>query len=179
MQAVGLRGTRSAPSTPDDDDVEMTSDVDEAEHTSVIEQDQSSEEDSSEMRQLKEEKAQLQSELARGGTITTAPMSIEAPHSAAGKMLLKNYTTMVCDTNMLVNQRDVFSMLVDSDSWSVVVPNSVVIELSRLASSGDAKAQAAKDALNTLNTVISNGKNVRVVTAEGTDAGWSIVSSTV
>ncbi|TKA59490.1 hypothetical protein B0A49_12267 [Cryomyces minteri] len=147
----------------------MTSDVDEAEHTPVIEEEQGSEEDSSEMSQLKEEKAKFQSELARGGAITAAPMSIEAPQSAAGKMLLKNYTAMVCDTKMLMNQRDVFSMLADSGSWRVVVPNGVVTELSGLTSSGNAKAQAAKDALNTLNTVISNGKNVRVVTAEGTD----------
>ncbi|KAI9812741.1 MAG: hypothetical protein M1827_004497 [Pycnora praestabilis] len=125
------------------------------------------ENDSPEMRELRIEQSNLKSQLK----FNTTDKSLEddLPVNKAQKILKSDYTIMVCDTNLLLAQLDVFERLIDSEAWNVVVPNSVITELTGLSSNTGPVSGAAEKALSTVREAVAHGKKLRIVTARGSD----------
>ncbi|KAJ9639367.1 hypothetical protein H2201_004102 [Coniosporium apollinis] len=92
-------------------------------------------------------------------------------HQTSNKQVMQHYTVIVCDTSMLLDQYDVFCKLIEGGTWNVVIPDSVIEELSFICSGDvrDEKHRAAVRALQTLDSAIIQRKNIRVLTAEGKD----------
>jgi hypothetical protein len=101
---------------------------------------------------------------------------------------------MVCDTNMLLKQRDVFDSLLQNGGWSVVVPAGGLYSLMPIASDRanplgvaitcllSLSRQAvpdgmlARDALQSVRTAILDDKTVRIATDSGDDVTQEFLS---
>jgi predicted ribonuclease YlaK len=74
---------------------------------------------------------------------------------------------MVCDTNLFLSQLDVFLLMINNPGWSVVVPNSVITELSGLSRNQNSIGQDATRALATIKSAIEDKKDIAIVTSKG------------
>ncbi|KAF2456476.1 hypothetical protein BDY21DRAFT_287627 [Lineolata rhizophorae] len=127
------------------------------------------ESDSAEMRKLREIRHGLLHSEKTSLQISTPPTPSDARGSMARKMLQRNFTVLVCDTNLLIKRLDVFQMLLHQHEWSVVVPNSVVTELHGLAKNKDQSGFAAEKAIETISLARNQRMNIRILTAKGND----------
>ncbi|KAF2803996.1 uncharacterized protein BDZ99DRAFT_426165 [Mytilinidion resinicola] len=86
-------------------------------------------EDSPEMREIQaeEENDSIQPQHTKSLQPSTALVSSDkqarSSTMTASKMFVQSYTIIVCDTNLLLKQRDVFESLIQNGDWRVVVPD--------------------------------------------------------
>jgi hypothetical protein len=90
------------------------------------------------------------------------------PAKAAESMLQNGYTVLVCDETMLLQNLDVFELLVQR-RWQIVVPNQVVTYLSALSKAAQPSSIAAQKALNSVHNAYVSDSCLRVITAGGDD----------
>ena len=74
---------------------------------------------------------------------------------------------MVCDTNLFLSQLDVFDLMVNTPGWHVVIPNSVITELSGLSRNLNSVGRDAAIALDAIKNAIEEKKDVAIVTSKG------------
>ncbi|WVR07097.1 hypothetical protein IAU60_004136 [Kwoniella sp. DSM 27419] len=94
------------------------------------ENDWSGEEDP-ELVALRDRRRELQGLLSGPGTSTAPKSRLKNKRSAT--RVVQGYTMLVFDTNVLLDSLDLFSKVVESGQWSVVVPLPVVTELDGLS----------------------------------------------
>ncbi|KAG0639286.1 hypothetical protein HOY80DRAFT_886553 [Tuber brumale] len=159
-----LGGSRMTP-TSEDSDIDMTSGENESEDGEYVLVGQSEE-----VRRLKQQQRQLQSQLKAGGK---AADPAEEPKQAVAKgpeSLKENYSVLVVDTNLLLSQPEVFKLMVSTSNWPIVIPNTVVItELLGLANRTDPVGDEAKAAMIAINEALTDKRDVKVVTAKGSN----------
>ncbi|KAG0126475.1 hypothetical protein HOY82DRAFT_491739 [Tuber indicum] len=159
-----LGGSRMTP-TSEDSDVDMTSGENESEDGDYVLVGQSEE-----VRRLKQQRRELESQLKSSGK---AADSGEQPKQAVAKgpeSLKENFSVLVVDTNLLLSQPEVFKLMVSTFNWSIVIPNTVVItELLGLTNSTGPVSDAAKAAMIAINEALTDKRDVKVVTAKGSN----------
>ncbi|PFH52354.1 hypothetical protein AMATHDRAFT_74154 [Amanita thiersii Skay4041] len=78
------------------------------------------------------------------------------------------YTVLVIDTNILLSSLPMFSSLVESLQWTVVVPLPVIMELDGLASNASPLGEAAKSAITYIGSHLrSHSLSLKVQTSKG------------
>lgn len=94
-----------------------------------------------------------------------------APRNAAVRALLQlvpGYTVLVLDTNILLSSLGMVTNLVESLSWTVVVPLPAIMELDGLASNATPLGEAAKAAITfVVGHVRSHSDALKVQTSRG------------
>jgi rRNA-processing protein FCF1 len=125
------------------------------------------------LRKLKEKKRALEAQLqaTAEGLVATPEAIAEVSRSAAMKgpeALKKGYTAFIVDTNLLVSYLSTFELIV-SKEWSIIVPNSVITELQGLRKNTGSVGDAAKSALITISKSVADQKDVKIITAKGSD----------
>ena len=97
--------------------------------------------------------------------------SCAAAHNAAsraGLQLVSGYTVLVLDTNILLSSLAMVTRLVESFSWTVVVPLPAIMELDGLASNPTPLGEAAKAAIAfVVGHVRSHADALKVQTSRG------------
>ncbi|KAA8907426.1 hypothetical protein FN846DRAFT_946959 [Sphaerosporella brunnea] len=122
-------------------------------------------------RKLKERKRQLEAQIAGQGPVATPATIAEVSGSAIVKgpeSLDQEITAFIVDTNLLISHLETFS-LIASKSWSVIIPNCVITELHGLGNNAGSLGDSAKSAMIAINKVIAERKDVRIITAKGSD----------
>ncbi|PUU73083.1 hypothetical protein B9Z19DRAFT_1069268 [Tuber borchii] len=162
-----LGGSRMTP-TSEDSDVEMTSGENESEDGEYVLVGQSEE-----VRRLKQQQRQLKSQLKACGK---AADSAEEPKRAVAKgpeSLKENFSVLVVDTNLLLSQPEVFKLMVSTFNWPIVIPNTgmpiLITELLGLTNSTGPVGDAAKAAMIAINEALNDKRDVKVVTAKGSN----------
>jgi rRNA-processing protein FCF1 len=158
-----LGGSRMTP-TSEDSDVDMTSGENESEDDDYVLVGQSEE-----VRRLKQQRRELESQLKSSGK---AADPAEEPRQAVAKgpeSLKENFSVLVVDTNLLLSQPEVFKLMVSTFNWSIVIPNTVITELLGLTNSTGPVGDAAKAAMIAINEALTDERDVKVVTAKGSN----------
>jgi len=152
----------------DDSDVEMTavgySNSDEEDYVMVLPE---------HVRKLKEKKRQLEAQIqaTTGPAVATPEAIAEVTGSAIIKgadCLKLHYTAFVVDTNLLVSHLETFN-LITNKGWPVIIPNSVITELHGLGNNLRAVSDSAKSAMIAINKALADHRDVRIITAKGSD----------
>ncbi|KAI9775610.1 MAG: hypothetical protein M1839_001011 [Geoglossum umbratile] len=138
----------------DDTDMEMEG----IEETEVP---QDLENDSPEMRELRLQQWRLKNQLRSGKKL------IPSGSANANELLIPHYTTVVCDTKLFLSQLDVFWLMISNAGWSVVIPNSVIAELSGFSRNLNSVDRDAARALDAIKSAIEEKKDVAIVTSKG------------
>jgi protein SMG6 len=74
---------------------------------------------------------------------------------------------MVCDTNLFLSQLDVFWLMADTAGWPIVIPNSVITELTGLSKNTTPVGREADGALRAIKSAIDLGRDITIVTSKG------------
>ncbi|KAF2763524.1 hypothetical protein EJ05DRAFT_42279 [Pseudovirgaria hyperparasitica] len=85
------------------------------------------------------------------------------------KVIVRNYTVIICETDMLLSQTDVFVLLLSNGDWRVLIPEDVIANLHAYAHAmeNDTRRVQAEQALTSINTALSQGKNLSIVDSQG------------
>ncbi|KAI0078154.1 hypothetical protein K474DRAFT_1706708 [Panus rudis PR-1116 ss-1] len=169
-----MRGTRWS----DDDSM----DVDVDDEDAVMDEDNSEDseddpDDSDEIKALKARRRYLRNLLQ--SSQSQHPWS-DSPRRARGQTprksvssrpslrLLPGYTIFIVDTNILLSSLSMFSSLVESMRWTVIVPLPVIMELDGLASNASPLGEAASAAASYIDSHIrSHSGSLKVQTSRG------------
>ncbi|KAJ3833216.1 PIN domain-containing protein, partial [Lentinula raphanica] len=83
--------------------------------------------------------------------------------------IVAGYTLLVIDTNILLSSLSMFSSLVESKSWTVVVPLPVIMELDGLRSNSSPElSEAARAALDYITShILSHSLSLKIQTSKG------------
>ncbi|KAJ7063093.1 hypothetical protein C8F01DRAFT_1209464 [Mycena amicta] len=82
--------------------------------------------------------------------------------------IIPGYTILVIDTNILLSSLSMFSTLVESSQWTVVVPLPVIMELDGLSSNPSQLGEAAQAAMTYLSSHIrTHAISLKVQTSKG------------
>lgn len=109
-----------------------------------------------------EEKLQAFAARTADGATNKRPARSRAVDALAG------YTTLVFDTNVLLEAMDIFTALLTSKRWTLVVPLAVVTELDGLRSKADPLGSSASQAIKFLEDAIKTyNMNLKVQTSKG------------
>ncbi|KZT11502.1 uncharacterized protein LAESUDRAFT_643103 [Laetiporus sulphureus 93-53] len=156
---------------------EDSMDVDDEEALVVEESTDESEDenDSDEIKALKARRRYLQSLLQsstrRGASPPVCRPRPRGPRQARARPTLQivpGYTILVIDTNILLSSLSMFSSLVESQQWTVVVPLPVIMELDGLATNMSALGEVASSALAFITShVRSRSTSLKVQTSRG------------
>ncbi|KAK6336133.1 hypothetical protein TWF696_001700 [Orbilia brochopaga] len=149
----------------DDSDVEMEEDP----AVPAGEDDESFEEiENPELTQLLAQRRDLRKQL-NDPTAISVEENKKAKTSAAfsAESFKPGLTTVVVDTNSIVNYPDVFKNILESNQWSIVLPYSVITELRGLQRNGGKVSETSEAALKLLGQALKEKKNLRIVTAKG------------
>ncbi|KAI0928296.1 hypothetical protein AcW2_004349 [Taiwanofungus camphoratus] len=163
------------------DDDSMDIDDDDDEGVAMEESSDDSEddvEDSDEVKALKARRRYLQSLLQtsqRGGIPPTvprrrprAPATRKPTRTRQSLHVVPGYTILVVDTNILLSSLPMFSALVESSQWTVVVPLPVIMELDGLATNASPLGEAASAALSYITAHLrSHSISLKVQTSKG------------
>ncbi|KAH0537601.1 hypothetical protein FGG08_005633 [Glutinoglossum americanum] len=144
----------------DDTDIEMDG-MEEAD-----EEPQDLDNDSPEMRELRLQQWRLKNQL-KSDSLGVPEQHMPTASANANDLLMAYYTTMVCDTNLFLSQLDVFWLMVKTPGWHVVIPNSVITELSGLSRNLNSVGRDAAIALDAIKNAIEEKKDVAIVTSKG------------
>ena len=78
------------------------------------------------------------------------------------------YTTLVIDTNILLSSLSMFSSLVESLKWTIIIPLPVIMELDGLSLNASPLGEAASDASKYIDTHLRSHQNsLKVQTSKG------------
>ncbi|KAF8418948.1 hypothetical protein EV426DRAFT_299395 [Tirmania nivea] len=124
-------------------------------------------EDLQQLRELKKKQIELKYQLSAEPTVEEANLE-SSRRISARDALRPNYTILVVDTNLMLSSLDVFKLMVKTNDWTVVVPNTVMTELMGLNSSPTVGA-AASNAIAAIQTSITAKKDLRIITAKGSN----------
>jgi len=125
------------------------------------------EEDSPEMVQLIN--SQKTAVNTQPSTRSFATSKWYAAYNTITAMLELKRTIMVCDTQLLIKDLDIFQYLV-KEKWDVVVPNDVLAKLHNISKTREPNSYAALVAIDTVAMAISNHKPiVRIINQKGDD----------
>ncbi|CAA7267658.1 unnamed protein product [Cyclocybe aegerita] len=150
-------------------------DVDEEEDDSVSEASEDDENDSEEIKNLKARRRYLKSLLKAGSMGTSSPRRARLPRSSRTAAdsrpklaILAGYTNLVVDTNILLSSLAMVSSLVESLSWTVIIPLPVIMELDGLSSNASQLGEAAQAAMSYISSHIrSHALSLKVQTSKG------------
>ncbi|KAF8633707.1 hypothetical protein AX17_004365 [Amanita inopinata Kibby_2008] len=153
---------------------EDSMDVDDAE-SADSEESEDDENDSEEVRALKARRKYLRSLLQstqRPGTSTTSSAqrlrSTKKAISRPRLHIVPGYTVLVVDTNILLSSLAMFSSVVESLQWTIIVPLPVVMELDGLASNTSPLGEVAQQAISYITShVRTHGLSLKVQTSKG------------
>jgi hypothetical protein len=82
--------------------------------------------------------------------------------------VVPGYTVLVFDTNILLSSLSIFSSLVESLRWTIVVPLAVITELDGISSNASQLGDAAKAAISyIISHVRSHSMSLKVQTSKG------------
>ncbi|KAF7295122.1 PINc domain-containing protein [Mycena indigotica] len=148
-------------------------DVDQDNLESLSEGSDDDADDSEQVRALKARRNYLQSLLSSdqykaklSPSSRSGPRSSQATHVALP--IVPGYTILVIDTNILLASLSMFSSLVESFRWTIVVPLPVIMELDGLSSNPSQLGEAAQAAMSYLSTHIrSHSTSLKVQTSKG------------
>ncbi|KAF8061488.1 hypothetical protein FPV67DRAFT_1703906 [Lyophyllum atratum] len=158
--------------------VEDLMDVDEEGGSDALsEEEDVDEDDTPEVKELKERRRYLQSLLqsAEGGPVTGAVLP---PRRARVRKhidtrpsldIIPGYSVLVVDTNILLSSLAMFASIVESLRWTIVVPLPVIMELDGLSGNTSAKlSEAAQNAMTYISSHIrSHAISLKVQTSKG------------
>ncbi|GBC10647.1 hypothetical protein RclHR1_00980024 [Rhizophagus clarus] len=112
-------------------------------------------------------------------TKSSAKKFKKVKRTASGKNVLNKivpgYTTIIVDTNCLIGDLEIVKKVIRSEKWVVIVPSIVVTELDGLKYNPPPLGNAAYDALEYLDEILSS-KKIRIQTSKGnylTDISFS------
>ncbi|KAJ3493428.1 hypothetical protein NLJ89_g11022 [Agrocybe chaxingu] len=150
-------------------------DVDEEEDDSVSEASEDDDNDSEEIKNLKARRRYLKGLLKAGSMGTSPPRRARIPRSSRAATdprpklaIVPGYTNLVVDTNILLSSLSVVSSLVESLSWTVIVPLPVIMELDGLSSNASQLGEAAQAAMSYISSHIrSHALSLKVQTSKG------------
>ncbi|KAJ3788582.1 hypothetical protein GGU10DRAFT_384891 [Lentinula aff. detonsa] len=128
------------------------------------------ENDTEEIRALKERRRYLRQLLQSEATPRRLPRSSRKEQFAHPPLpIVAGYTVLVIDTNILLSSLSMFASLVESNCWTVVVPLPVVMELDGLKSNiSPALSEAARTALDYITSHIrSHSLSLKIQTSKG------------
>lgn len=140
------------------------------------ESDVENENDNEEVKALKERRRYLRSILqsANDKLHTAPPPSRRTPRakrstSKPTNVIVPGYTVLVIDTNILLSSLSMFTSLVESLRWTVIVPLPVIMELDGLAASDSPQlAEASRAALSFLSSSVKTlSTSLKVQTSRG------------
>ncbi|KAK1222785.1 hypothetical protein PQX77_014353 [Marasmius sp. AFHP31] len=129
--------------------------------------------DTPEIRELKERRRHLQSLLKSSqmdfDRSRVRRTSAKEARSQQALPMQPGYTVLVVDTNILLSSLSMFSSLVESLRWTILVPLPVIMELDGLkANSSSQLSEAADNALNYITSHIrSHSTSLKVQTSKG------------
>ena len=87
---------------------------------------------------------------------------------ASALRVVPGYTVLVIDTDILLSSLSIFSSLVDSLRWTIIVPLAVVTELDGIASNASQLGEAAKSAISYITSHLrSHSISLKVQTSKG------------
>ncbi|EIW85261.1 hypothetical protein CONPUDRAFT_141912 [Coniophora puteana RWD-64-598 SS2] len=130
-------------------------------------------EDSEAVRELKARRQYLRSMLASSGRTGSGirhdrvrrNRTIKPQHNLK---IVPGYTNLVLDTNILLSSLSIISSIVQSLTWTIVLPVPVIMELDGLKSNDSQLGQAAKAALAFVTSHIhSHSTSLKVQTSKG------------
>ncbi|KAL0947160.1 hypothetical protein HGRIS_013287 [Hohenbuehelia grisea] len=153
-----------------DDSMEVDDDLNAAVDDESDDDDDS---DSDIVKGLKARRKYLQSLIQEDqhAPVPRSPPRRAMPRRADSRPLLKivkGYSVLVVDTNILLSSLPMFASLIESLSWTVVVPLPVIMELDGLASNASKLGEAAREALSYITSHIrTNSKSLKVQTSRG------------
>ena len=152
-------------------------------------------EDLQQLRALKMKQRELKTQLKSEKTIEEEQeMNLESSRRVSAREALRpNYTILVVDTNFMLSSLDIFKLMIATNDWSVVIPNTgmfppfgadsdlkfeersltklctiVMTELVGLNSSPTV-GSAASNAIATIQASIIAKKDLRIITAKGSN----------
>ncbi|KAH9483736.1 Telomerase-binding protein EST1A [Psilocybe cubensis] len=158
--------------------VDDAMDVDEGENDSLSES-EDDEDDSPDVKALKDRRRYLKSLLQsakRDGSISSyssgrpraARSSRKPGDSRALLPVIPGYTILVVDTNILLSSLSMFSSLIESMKWTVIVPLPVIMELDGLSTNPSQLGEAAQAAMTYIHAHIrSHAVSLKVQTSKG------------
>ncbi|KAH8833609.1 hypothetical protein DL96DRAFT_1666700 [Flagelloscypha sp. PMI_526] len=150
-------------------------DVDDEEAGEVDESDSDDDEgDSEEVKELKARRRYLKS-LLQNRQDAPPPKPTRglrshrrAPSHHAPLHLLSSYTVLVVDTNILLSMLSMFSSLVESLAWTIIIPLPVIMELDKLAQELNQLGEAAQNAVSFISSHFrSHSTSLKVQTSKG------------
>lgn len=82
--------------------------------------------------------------------------------------VVPGYTVLVIDTNILLSSLPMFSTLVESSRWTILVPLAVVTELDGIANNASPLGEAATTAISYISSHIrTHSRSLKVQTSKG------------
>ncbi|KAF7322791.1 PINc domain-containing protein [Mycena chlorophos] len=125
--------------------------------------------DSEEVKALKARRKYLQSLLAADTkTAPSSPNRSRTRTNRAALPVVPGYTVLVIDTNILLSSLSMFSSIVESLQWTIIVPLPVIMELDGLSSNPTQLGEAAQAAMSYLSSHIrSHATSLKVQTSKG------------
>ncbi|THH33993.1 hypothetical protein EUX98_g312 [Antrodiella citrinella] len=166
------RGTRWDDDSMEVDDEEAMDEDGEQDDSAGSED---GEQDSDEVKALKARRRHLQHLLQSSQMPTPsrrrlrgiAPQKQPEP-SRLSLRVIPGYTILVVDTNILLSSLSIFSSLVESLKWTIVIPLPVIMELDGLASNDSPLGQAASAATAYIVSHLrTHNKSLKVQTSKG------------
>jgi len=131
--------------------VEDAMDIDDEEESISEESEEDGEDDAEEIRNLKARRRYLKTLLQNSQhphqpqrRKRHAPKTTTSPDSHLS--IIPSYTVLVFDTNILLSSLSLFSSLIESHRWTVIIPLPVITELDGLASPNGNQPQLAEAA---------------------------------
>ncbi|KAG6821141.1 hypothetical protein H0H93_005361 [Arthromyces matolae] len=143
----------------------------------LSEEDDDDDNDTPEVKELKARRRYLQS-LLQSGQLGFGPSSPPRRPRMSSKNqvdtrpqlnVVAGYSVLVVDTNILLSSLSMFSSLVESLRWTVIVPLPVIIELDGLSSNASSQlSEAAQNAMTYISTHLrSHTLSLKVQTSKG------------
>lgn len=151
-------------------------DIDDEEENISEESDEDDGDDSEEIKNLKARRRYLKSLLQNSHPRQPQRRRRNAPKKPAAfsdshLSIIPGYTILVVDTNILLSSLSLFSSLIESHQWTVVVPLPVITELNGLATPSGNQPQLAEAAQAALayvsNHLRSHALSLKVQTSRG------------
>lgn len=132
----------------------------------------SSDGDTEEVKALKAKRRQLLQMLhASSGPVRSRPKrdrTAAAVRQARSLRLVPGFTVLVIDTNILLSSLSMFSSLVESMQWTVLVPLAVITELDGIAKNASELGNAATAAIDYISSHIrTHSLSLKVQTSRG------------
>ncbi|CAL1704092.1 unnamed protein product [Somion occarium] len=165
-----LRGTKWG-----DDDSMDVDDEDVGMDGGSSDDNEDDEDDTDEVKALKARYRYLQSLLQSSPNPWSSPRrqprgrtSRKAAATRQSLRVVPGYTILIVDTNILLSSLPMFSRLVESQQWTIIVPLPVIMELDGLASNSSPLGEAALSAASSITSHIrSHSNSLKVQTSRG------------